>query len=157
MHYNLFLYSPFTYSRLTGTTGELVGNGEDTYGVVYIKGGLKILESSEPDQIDFVTDEKNAFVPKWPGHSHLVAIEGDENGEAEWCCFSRNRSNNALTFTYQSVADSFALPANTAFVVISGEVTADGVTADADDYFRPRTEECLVTGNAEVVLITNQE
>ena len=35
-----------------------------------------------------------------------------------------------------------------------GSVSADGLTANQDDYFRPRTAECLIEGNAVLVLVS---
>ena len=51
------------------------------------------------------------------------------------------------------VTDSFDLPAETGFVVITGQVEADGLTANPDDYFRPRTAPLTVTGNGYIVLV----
>ena len=55
---------------------------------------------------------------------------------------------------YQEINGSYTLPKDTGFIVISGSVSADGLTANQDDYFRPRTAECLVEGNAALVLIS---
>lgn len=149
MKYNLFSYSPLTYVRITAEDGELADAGLEieSFGVVYIKGGLKIVESSIPEQVGIVSNEPG-FVPRYPGIMNYSVV-----GDSEWCCFNRNGTGER-TLVYQEINGSYTLPKDTGFIVISGSVSADGLTANQDDYFRPRTAECLVEGNAALVLIS---
>jgi hypothetical protein len=149
MKYNLFSYSPLTYARITAEDGEMGMSGpeDESFGVVYVKGGMKILESTIPEQVGIVSNE-SGFVPRYPGVINYSTV-----GDTEWCCFNRNGTEER-TLVYQEVNGSYTLSKDTGFIVISGSVSADGLIANQDDYFRPRTAECLVEGNAVLVLIS---
>ena len=149
MKYNLFYYTPLTFARITAEDGEMGMSGpeDESFGVVYIKGGLKIVESDIPGQEGIISNEPG-FVPRYPGVINYSTV-----GETEWCCFNRNGTGER-TLVYQEVNGSYTLPKDTGFIVISGSVSADGLTANQDDYFRPRTADCPVEGNAVLVLVS---
>jgi hypothetical protein len=85
------------------------------------------------------------------GHDNIT-IKAGSNG-SKWLCLTNNGSYNKL-INQQSIIDNYNLPAGSGFIVASGTVNADGHTINQFGYFRPRTAQLLVTGTAELLILT---
>jgi hypothetical protein len=152
-----FFYKPFLYSRCTVADGETVTFNEneikDSMGVAHVKGELTCIDCD---------------VPEYIGTIHSVAINGNEilqttkmngqtwvaNGETEWVCFQTTPNIRAIrTLVTQTISGEYTLFAGTGFLVLDGTFTADGLTANPDDYFRARTEDLIVSGNGVIICV----
>jgi hypothetical protein len=153
-----FFYKPFLYSRCTADDGETItfnGNEiKDSMGIAHVKGELTCIDCD---------------VPEYIGTKHSFALDGNEivqttkikrqtwttKGETEWVCFQTTPDIRATrNLVTQTVSGEYTLPSGTGFLVLSGSVTADGMTANQDDYFRARNADLLVSGNGVIILVT---
>lgn len=150
---HIYLYSHFTYTRLIAEDGELAiaepSDIDNNFAIIHLSGQLNCIDCDNPAHIESASD-----IP-----FELQAIAKDCTyilsqcvGHTEWVCIQNNGTGHR-DLAVQQISGTYTLPAGTAFITIYGQVTADGLTAVQDDYFRPRTQDLEVTGDGYIVLI----
>lgn len=95
-------------------------------------------------------NDETGFSNDAVGHTLMKVTAGPEG--ATWLCLSRN-STREREVQYVHVEGDYTLPPGWGFVVAQGEVSADGRIASQARYFKPRTSDVVVTGNADLLLV----
>jgi hypothetical protein len=72
---------------------------------------------------------------------------------ASWLCVSYIAPAEYAS-QHIAVAGTYTLPAGAGFAVATGQVVADGKTATQGLYFGPRAQDVIVTGNADLIVLT---
>jgi archaellum component FlaF (FlaF/FlaG flagellin family) len=120
-------------------------------GILYISGAFLVTDS-DYTHAETLTSSTTSITLGSPVTGTYVTARA--LGRTEWVCITEKILGAGKYITgVQVVTDNYTLPANTGFIVVTGQASADGITAVQDDYFRPRTADLTVTGNATLILL----
>ena len=150
------MYKPFIFSRVSLVDEPSITfsdqESKDCIALYFIKGEAQVIDSVDPNYngTKYSSTDLKISVPQPIQQTWSVSPD------IEWICIQTPPGYRWThhPLGYQKVSGSFTLPANTGFCVISGSVTADGIVAQQDDFFRLRDQPIEITGDATLILVS---
>ena len=144
-----YYYSSVIVDHTIMEDGEKISteyeNNIRNYGVFMLEGQNVVIDGEAIGTNWSVTGE---FAPKGPVN---VPLTLQANGKTEWLCFSQ-LSNEPRAVRAVTITDSLSLPVGSSFYVLDGYFNADGVEAEAFDFFRARDYPVTIHGSGKLVI-----
>lgn len=134
-----------------------VSENDISIGVICVKGGTQHVENitngphlpQEGDKL-LLNDDINGWSNDKVGHRSLNLYAPVDT---EWVCITENGSGRPA-LTYVELKNTFIIPAKTGVIVITGTCSIDNKIGLPDNYFAPRENENIATGNGEIILLS---
>jgi hypothetical protein len=150
---NVYIYSVCEYNRSTLDDGDVHVLPKEanaaSFAVCLLSGEILISNAVESAVNGTVYQTGSIFPPCTHDVCTFTAI-----GAVDWICLHNESENPDPEVQFFTVSTSATLPSGWGFFVATGSVnTSDGVTAEENNYYRPRNSDITLSGNATLILI----